>query len=635
LAQRLTVVAAAEGDKPASASCQQCLYITLFFDGTGNNLEADLPTLEHSSVARMFRAMPKDSPATGVFRRYIPGIGTYFPEIGDNGKGPIPVVDTHNGMGAMGQDRLDWAFAELKQIVTEAEARAQNPSNKILWLKLAVFGFSRGATLARAFVRDLLNPAKGMSQLQGDKLLWKSAGCLLSIEFMGLWDTVASVGLPMSANNVDAVRSDRRRGSNVARRLLNDRPQMLRAVDLAFGRPGADPAPGRADGHADWADDLSISPLVKQCVHMVAAHEVRNSFPVDSVLRGASKGSNCKEIVYPGAHSNVGGGYRPGEGGKGVASPASTDNTSMEMALSLVPLRAMYNEAVLAGVPLRAMGGAKWEADNKQDFAISERLIERFNHYMTQAGWGGKPIGGMLLDHMRWYFAWRWARIAMGRQAGQQRVAQNEQVFARDRAALERRKAQLLRERESARQRGTQARQSAQMSVQGQWMNPKPDLNGIQANRQRFLDQERAASADVERLNRELKEVQARLDGAANDADLAENESAFDAELLHDVRSILAAIEKDPKLRAQLRPHYRNLVETYELEFNQRRGLRDEKVLAFFDDHVHDSLAGFNQDSTLPSDPRVVYVGGDVKLLYASLDLPHRMDSPIPQSMQA
>jgi hypothetical protein len=48
--------------------------------------------------------------------------------------------------------------------------------------------------------------------------------------------------------------------------------------------------------------------------------------------------------------------------------------------------------------------------------------------------------------------------------------------------------------------------------------------------------------------------------------------------------------------------------------------LRDEKIIAFFDEHVHDSLAGFNTDSTLPSDPRVIYVGGDQKLDYAKAD---------------
>ena len=43
------------------------------------------------------------------------------------------------------------------------------------------------------------------------------------------------------------------------------------------------------------------------------------------------------------------------------------------------------------------------------------------------------------------------------------------------------------------------------------------------------------------------------------------------------------------------------------------------KIIAFFDNYVHDSLAGFARDATLPSDPRVIYIGADVKAKYALL----------------
>lgn len=48
------------------------------------------------------------------------------------------------------------------------------------------------------------------------------------------------------------------------------------------------------------------------------------------------------------------------------------------------------------------------------------------------------------------------------------------------------------------------------------------------------------------------------------------------------------------------------------------KGLKGEKVIGFFDNYVHDSLAGFAKDATLPSDPRVVYLGDDEKYQYAS-----------------
>ena len=38
---------------------------------------------------------------------------------------------------------------------------------------------------------------------------------------------------------------------------------------------------------------------------------------------------------------------------------------------------------------------------------------------------------------------------------------------------------------------------------------------------------------------------------------------------------------------------------------------------SFFDLYVHDSLAGFAKDETLPSDPRCIYVGGDEESRHA------------------
>lgn len=46
-------------------------------------------------------------------------------------------------------------------------------------------------------------------------------------------------------------------------------------------------------------------------------------------------------------------------------------------------------------------------------------------------------------------------------------------------------------------------------------------------------------------------------------------------------------------------------------------GLKDERIFSFFEFYVHESLADFYKDSTLPSDPRVVYFGGDEKYKYA------------------
>lgn len=61
-------------------------------------------------------------------------------------------------------------------------------------------------------------------------------------------------------------------------------------------------------------------------------------------------------------------------------------------------------------------------------------------------------------------------------------------------------------------------------------------------------------------------------------------------------------------------------MDAYENEYIHNTGLKDEKIISFFDSLVHDSLAGFAKDATLPSDPRVVYLGGDEKYRYAVIE---------------
>jgi hypothetical protein len=84
-----------------------------------------------------------------------------------------------------------------------------------------------------------------------------------------------------------------------------------------------------------------------------------------------------------------------------------------------------------------------------------------------------------------------------------------------------------------------------------------------------------------------------------------------------DVKSILDGRSKRPEI--PLRPHYAGLIEAYEAEFTHNRGLLSghPDALAFFEHHVHDSLAGFAKDATLPSDPRVVFIGGDTRSQFA------------------
>jgi hypothetical protein len=109
-------------------------------------------------------------------------------------------------------------------------------------------------------------------------------------------------------------------------------------------------------------------------------NEIRNSFPLDTIWDGTSLPINADEVVYPGAHSNVGGGYRPGESGKSMTS---------QFMLSKIPLRKMYDEAVLAGVPLLSLD----IASNQADFAFDPELQEHFNEVLKHADVKGGRLG--------------------------------------------------------------------------------------------------------------------------------------------------------------------------------------------------------------------------------------------------
>ncbi len=577
-------------------------------------MDADTPSEEHSNVARLYRAHPKDDEIGQSYRRYIPGIGTYFPEIGDPGG-----TTSGRGMGAWGQARLDWAFKEFASVLRRAEARATNPSNKIVSVRVAVFGFSRGAALARAFCRDLqascTRTSDGFSLRHG--VLARSGmtlrgGYPIEVYFLGLFDTVASVGLPMSANNM----TEKRRTRSAWSDLLKGGSADGDLLKLAFGARGADPSPGLADGHGAWAGRLQISPMVRRCVHMLAAHEMRNSFPLDSALNGKSYPPNTVEMVYPGVHSDVGGGYRQGEGGKSSI-------------LAQVPLRTMLQEAIDAGVPVRHLSQLQ-SASQKRDFALDaegikayEALLAVWRDYMRHHG-SRVPLGSAVLAHMAEYWRYRltvaaertdpahagrsgWGGRPRVLTSEQQTIQQSERLFAVDRKRLEDEVRQargehsaILAQRQGAEEALEAARASPAFSNQApMWQSMIRNL------------EMKEASARARTLR-----AQARLDTAANDSDLIDSLDEYDTWLLDDARRLCEWHKAHPDWR--MRPHYKAIAEAYqEVVVEGRRMSSGSSAYRLFNGYVHDSLASFGQDNTRPSDPRVLYMGEDIKIDYA------------------
>ena len=569
---------AKEGVEPSPvADCQQEPWLTFYFDGTGNNEEIDVPTHEHSNVARLYRAMPSNELELGRMTYYIPGIGTPFREIGDKG------ADWKSSVAWGGQARLDWAWDKFQANVKKAVARANNPVNKIRMIHVAVFGFSRGAALARAFAVKLQQHCEPA----GSGWVTKQGRHPIRLYFMGLFDTVASVGVPTAA------RKFQKEALAVARV-----SPWLAAVPVWVT--------SSADGHASWASDLRIPAMALRCVHHIAAHEIRNSFPLDTVLEGGRYPTNAVEVVYPGVHSNVGGGYRPGEGGR-LASPFGM--------LSAIPLQAMYDEAYKAGVPLRPLQHLRqtnrpedlaiyldFHPAKSEDQATRQTLIRRFNHYMKAVGQGAAPVGQMVAAHMKLYFRWR--IVDVGRRRAALQKGQQDQT------------AQRLASKEAEWEKERATKQAALDKVESEaWgLELKATMLATAASGMFPGDQQQAMWRDAQQcrqraaaLREQAVPMQASISTLpSSDGSLLKNLQRYDQQFLDDSDRVLKA-RKDA-----LKGFDRLLREAWDEPV-----LKDPELIAFFDDHVIDSLAAFALDRTRATEARVLYQGKDTRVAYA------------------
>lgn len=453
--------------------CCKTLHISLFFDGTGNNLNHDLNIAapKHpTNIARLFRATVGQGYAAGLagdmsltdlpetagnkyYKYYMPGVGTPFPEIMDldftmgglafasHGEdrinwGLLRIIDAlqrTTGLGKM-DDGECWASVQamssammsfgltgssnrynefqrlLKSPLLHSRLKtALNPGEpgkvRLLGIKLYIYGFSRGAAAARAFVSWLseLLPAPQEGQDKPEQCLM--AGDLkipLSVEFIGLLDTVASVGIPHMA-------------------------------------PISEGHMGWADGNQELPEEKKYGGLIKHGVHLVSAHEQRLCFPLDSIRRtDGSYPARCVEVLYPGMHSDLGGGYPPGDQGK-------ANGPDDALLLSQIALHDMYAAAFAAGAPFKvppdaipdALKKDRWRElppDVRDEFIIQPQLIYRFNAWrtltlnlassekdtspelssqFTPAG-APVPLESAMETQAAWLTAWRIGRYAAG-----------------------------------------------------------------------------------------------------------------------------------------------------------------------------------------------------------------------------
>jgi len=393
------------------SECQGQVHVNLFFDGTGNNwnwkgtfVEKKTDSTQtqearngHSNVARLWRASFQETD-NGLFSYYIPGVGTPFPDVGDTN----PRGSMLGGASALyGAERINWAIIQVfnsihrylmndavlidqntalilvkemskvslvegfkRQTFLTAAAKkleniVKNHQRRLKSLNIAVFGFSRGAAEARAFVHWLYEIVEPWGSGCGYNL----AGVPMNLTFLGLFDTVASVGMAA----------------------------MFRI----------------SEGKLSWADGemMSIHPEVKKCVHFVALHEQRMNFPVDLATTGT-------EVLYPGMHSDVGGGYTPGGQGKDCAGGKTEDSAK----LSQIPLIDMHYEAIKAGVPMMTMEEIRARPALARSFGCHPQLIADYNAWLAGHGVAGGDHKTQIRGHCKQFVQWKGMRLREGEQ---------------------------------------------------------------------------------------------------------------------------------------------------------------------------------------------------------------------------
>ncbi len=436
-------------------SCKNNLFFGFFLDGTKNNYIQAESSRNHSNVARLYDCYPglsvpgvlppetdwQNNPSryTHFFKVYVPGVASPFPQVGDSGVGTQGTAGAASG--ALGERRIIWALIQavnnvhryfmkaplirseeisglLKRICLNKSSRrllepkgawsssasdrdpdmrpriefeiilrrlhtavSQHwPDEKtgkprkvdpgiVKKIYVSIFGFSRGATQARAFTNWLQSLCKLDAELRGKPGQLTLGGFDVEFDFLGLFDSVASVG---AGNTL---------GNSIAGKLF--------------------------DGHGAWADaeeSLRIPEGIK-CLHLVAAHELRRSFPLDSVALKGTLPAGCQEMVVPGVHSDLGCGYSPGEQGRG------TDPNGADM-LARIPLLLMYKAARLSGVPLK-LEMARPVAQDR--FRLSLGAIAAFNAYIGECKVVSGPIHLVMREQARKQMEWRIFRRITGK----------------------------------------------------------------------------------------------------------------------------------------------------------------------------------------------------------------------------
>ncbi|MGE8100840.1 type VI secretion system tip protein TssI/VgrG [Pseudomonas fluorescens] len=222
---------------------------------------------DSSNVAKLYELYKDDTEIQIAAEETIGFIRVYLEGIGTSSGAEDSLYSQMTGLGAQGVlARVEQSPARILEVVRLFE-RA-NPDRKVERIEFDIFGFSRGAAAARHFANEVLKGEQSLlatllpanSPLFVEEFAWR-ARTDVSINFIGIFDTVAAVA-SVSISGIS----------------VHD-----------ANNPGV---------------NLYLAPdMAKKVVHLVARDERRHNFSLNS--------AGAADIVLPGVHSDLGGGYLP------------------------------------------------------------------------------------------------------------------------------------------------------------------------------------------------------------------------------------------------------------------------------------------------------------------------------------
>lgn len=374
------------------------------------------------------------------------------------------------------------------------------------------------------------------------------------------------------------------------------------------------------DGHMDWADesmplpDSKVPGYIKCCRHFVSAHEQRLCFPLDSLRAPSDDGSASRypsyaqEVLYPGVHSDVGGGYEINEQGMG--------REQTDMLLSQIALHDMYAAALEMGAPLQVPETALREQlvqeqpwrimDPKvlDQFATSKELVKRYNAWRASCGNGA--LEDVVAAQLAQLTAWRIRRLAKPpylsdgyRQQPFYAVACSQERNADADPAM--------------RKRNEKARDGRQATIETQRQAAIDQANKERAETGIPSEQ---VPAQGERL------YEPNMDGQQWDDAAAEFRADYEQQLRPEESVLQLVLDTIPAGTILLlnsddeRVEYLRMKHEGEAAINTLFGLQQAEVLALYDNHVHDSRAWFMYSTLGSREPwsgyfryRMIYLG--------------------------